>query len=255
MIRGRAIGLIAAALALTAAPALARCTQGDGAWIARACYDAPLTEGRYGHDVLGGTPEWTTLRIERGPLGQKNLTEEVETLHLGQGHIFEDLAPRIVQLDGSGPPELVVIDTAFDRGAALMVVNLGTGRVASTPYIGQSFRWLAPLGAADLDGDGRAELAYVDRPHLAKALLIWRYDDDGKLSFVTRADDLTNHRIGDDYITGGIRNCGEGPEVVLVDSDWRTIMAARLENDTLSVRELGPYAGPVSVQERLSCLS
>jgi hypothetical protein len=46
--------------------------------------------------------------------------------------------------------------------------------LAATPHIGSANRWLAPIGAADLDGDGRVEIAYVDRPHLARTLRIWR---------------------------------------------------------------------------------
>jgi hypothetical protein len=51
--------------------------------------------------------------------------------------------------------------------------------LASTPWIGQRFRWLAPVAAADLDGDGAMELAYVDRPHLARTLRVWRIAFDG----------------------------------------------------------------------------
>ena len=44
------------------------------------------------------------------------------------------------------------------QGARLAIYD-ETGLVSATPYIGRSNRWLAPLGAGDLDGDGNIELA------------------------------------------------------------------------------------------------
>ena len=103
------------------------------------------------------------------------------------------------------------------------------GRITATPAIGQAFRWLAPLGAADLDGDGRVEIAYVDRPHLAKTLRIWRYDPTARtLNEVAQAPGVSNHRIGWAHIPGGLRNCGTGPEMILADADWQSILALRL---------------------------
>ena len=43
---------------------------------------------------------------------------------------------------------------------------------AATPFIGTPRRWLAPVGVADLDGDGRAEIAYVETPHRDKVLML-----------------------------------------------------------------------------------
>ena len=51
-----------------------------------------------------------------------------------------------------------------------------------------AFTLLAPLGAADLDGDGKIELAYIDRPHLAKILRIWRFDDGARGAEGRRGD-------------------------------------------------------------------
>jgi hypothetical protein len=50
------------------------------------------------------------------------------------------------------------------------------GCIAATPYVGTRFLWLASLGAAALDGDGRVEIASVDRLHLDKILRIWRFE-------------------------------------------------------------------------------
>src|SRR5690606_33675671 len=120
--------------------------------------------------------------------------------------VFEDIEPRLADLDGDGAPEAIVVETDLDRGARLAVYDAG-GLVAATPFIGRRHRWLAPVGAADLDGDGRVEIAYVETPHLGKTLKIVRLVGDD-LQPVAEAPGLTNHRIGDPFIQGRIATCG-----------------------------------------------
>jgi hypothetical protein len=52
-----------------------------------------------------------------------------------------------------------------------------------------------------LNGDGIIEIAYIDRPHLAKELRVWSFVN-GDLRPLPRASGLTNHRIGEDFISG-----------------------------------------------------
>ena len=108
------------------------------------------------------------------------------------------------------------------------------------------------MGAADLDGDGNIEVAYVDRPHLAKTLRVWRYTPDGFTEIATQAG-LTNHKIGEDFITGGVRRCGSQPEMIVVDARWRNIMAARLTSDGVTTETLALFEGTASVNRALDC--
>lgn len=200
---------------------------------------------RYAHGVLGDAIEWGTLEIvsASGP----GLTVE-----LPLDHVFEDLSPRLVDLDNDGVSDAVmVIETDTRAGAALALYDLD-GKIAETPHIGQSNRWLAPLGAADLDGDGFVELAYIDRPHLAKTLRIWRYRN-GALEPVADQTGLTNHRIGQDFISGGIRDCGDGPEIVTADAGWRRIMVSTLSAGQITTREIGPFTGRNSLTHAAEC--
>ncbi|MGI9391009.1 MAG: hypothetical protein ACR2O1_13195 [Boseongicola sp.] len=251
----RAAAVLTALFCAGASTAQQSCAKGDGEWVMRACYDEPRKQGFYGHDILGGTAEWTRLEISLGPKGRAaEWSGEKRVLAVRQpdDHIFEDVAPRIVQLDGSGPPEVISVDTAFDLGARLTVLNLETGRLAATPYIGRQNRWLAPVGAADLDGDGRFEIAYIDRPHLAKWLLIWRYDR-GTLRFVAQHEDVTNHRIGERDIAGGIRDCGDGPEMIVADAAWQNVLAVRFDGTSFGQRILGVHDGRSSFADAMAC--
>jgi FG-GAP-like repeat len=199
---------------------------------------------RYDHGILGDDLEWGALVLTFRN-GSKT------TLRLPDTRVFEDIEPRIADVDGDGSPEVIVIETDMSRGASLAIYD-AKGKRTATPYIGRSHRWLAPLGAADLDGDGIVEVAYIDRPHLAKTLRIWRYQND-KLVPVAELAGLTNHQIGQDFILGGIRDCGQGPEIITVNTNWSRLMASTLLNGALSARDIGAYKAPSSFEAALNC--
>lgn len=225
------------------------CVEGDGRIFAKVCFvDAPGPE-RYGHEVLGNVPEWDALHVHWGPgsarAGQVSKLSDTR-------HVYEDILPRIVDLDTDGVPEIVVVQSGFSEGARLVVYRAEDGlKAVATPYIGTRNRWLAPIGAADLDGDGFAELAFIDRPHLAKTLRVWRYKS-GALEPVASLRGVSNHRIGEPFITGGIRDCGDGPEMITADAAWRQVMATRLVGDTLQARALGRFS-LAGIEAALNC--
>lgn len=223
--------------------------------IVAAAFAAPTRD--YGHDVLGGLPGYRALRItmRAGQGGQGGPSRDVPDgefiIRLPDTHVFEDIAPRLWDIDGDGDPEVAVVLSSMTRGAALAVFD-ETGLIDATPHIGRAHRWLAPVGAADLDGDGHVEIAYIDRPHLAKRLRIWRFTD-GRLSHVADREGLTNHRIGWPHIPGGIRFCGTVPEAITANAGWTRIVATTLRDGAPQGRDIGPYTGPDSLNAALTC--
>ena len=228
--------------------------------IIAAAYSSPTSA--YPHDVLGDDQEWemldVTVRSERGTEGglfhgYVNLTYQIAAR---PESVFEDIAPRLWDVTGDGAPEVVVVESHQSQGARLLVVGLledgSLEYLAATPHIGQRFRWLAPVGAADFDGDGFVEIAFVDRPHLAKTLRVWRYTGDA-FSEIATLKGVTNHRIGEDFITGGVRDCGAGPEMIVVDATWQHILAARLNGTDFDVEPVTAFEGPASVDRALAC--
>ncbi|APX21387.1 hypothetical protein GCM10011326_12640 [Salipiger profundus] len=196
-------------------------------------YAEPTT--RYDHGVLGDAVEWGALSLT---LQDGAGTRDV-LLRLDRTRVFEDTAPRLVDL--GTVTAAMVVESDLSLGARLALYT-AEGLLAATPFIGQRHRWLAPVGAADLDGDGLIELTYVDRPHLAKTLRIWRYQPaSSDLREIAVASGLTNHRIGWQNIAGGLRDCGAGPEIVLADADWTQVISARLEGGAIVRRNLGRY--------------
>ena len=224
---------------LAAACLISSATYAD---VVSATYSEPTT--RYAHGVLGDDIEYGTLQMTRADGARV-------TVKLPQDRVFEDLEPRLFDVDQDGDFEVIVIESSAYEGARLSVYDQ-EGLVAATPFIGRSNRWLAPIGAADLDGDGYIEIAYIDRPHLAKTLRIWRFKDD-KLTQVADKPGLTNHRIGWAFIAGGIRNCDKVPELITASGDWSDIIATTFENGRLAFRSIGRYSGPESLDAAVLC--
>ncbi|MDH4093887.1 MAG: VCBS repeat-containing protein [Betaproteobacteria bacterium] len=155
------LGTLAATLALGGAPAGAET-------ITAARYTDPVE--RYGHFALGRPHEYARIAAT---------TDQGRTLTyaLPEDEVFEDLAPRIVQLSAPEPQELLVIVSNRGAGARLMLLGLRDGRLepgAQSAAIGVPMRWLNPVGVADLDGDGRAEIAAVITPHVGGVLAVYR---------------------------------------------------------------------------------
>lgn len=182
--------------------------QRDVAW---AWLESPTH--RYPHKSFGSTAHAGAVHVQaRLPDGR---LQDV-TYRLPLNRVFEDLTPRLVDLDGDGRDEVVLVESDTLRGASLVVLGLRprplapgvlkTHKPASTelvelvelarsPFVGSSFLWLNPLGFADFDGDGRMDLAAVITPHIGGTLTLYRYQPPLLLPFA-RATDVSNHRMG-----------------------------------------------------------
>jgi hypothetical protein len=190
---------------------------------------------RYDHAVLGDRFEWGALDLE---LADRRVLRFV----LPESRVFEDITARIADLDGDGQAEVLVVETDIASGAMLTVYD-AEGRRAATRPIGQTHRWLAPVATADLDGDGRIEIAYVDRPHLLRELVILHLDGDA-LTEIARMPGLTNHVLGEAVIRGGLRICDDVPELVLANPDWTAAQGVTFAGGVLTQRSLGPMDRP-----------
>ncbi len=226
---------LAACLGILACPVMA-------SGVTSATYEDPTT--RYAHGILGDA-------IEHGTLALRLTDGRRIRIVLPGSRVFEDTEPRLADLDGDGQNEVIVVESDVRWGARLAVYG-ARGLIAANDYIGRPHRWLAPAGASDLDGDGFVEIAYVDRPHLAKTLMIWRFRNE-QLEFVAALDGVTNHRIGERDIAGGIRTCDGKSEVIVADADWQSVLAVRLEGRNLSTRRIGPHEGRSSFAKALKC--
>ena len=235
---------LALVLGLLAAPA---CAEAQHLSVVQAKLVQPTD--RYDHGVLGDVLEWGGLQITVAATGCGTdcPPQATLTVTLPPSQVFEDITARVVDADGDGLAEVLVVQTDRALGAMLTVYGPKGQRVAQTKPYGQPHRWLAPAGVGDFDSDGSPEIAYIDRPHLARELVFVRLQQ-GALVEVARLPNLTNHRIGDDFISGGARNCGQGDELVLASGDWSRLMVARIGG----VVDLGAYS-KAAMRAALAC--
>ncbi len=87
--------------------------------IARAWLAEPTT--RYDHGILGD-------EIEAGSLVIEARDGKRYTVQLGSDAVFEDLEPRLADLDGDGHDEIIVVKSYLKRGSSLAVIALHEGR-------------------------------------------------------------------------------------------------------------------------------
>lgn len=213
--------------------------------IATAQYADPTD--RYTHDVIGNNSMMGSLVI--------TMTNGTELRHkLPEDLVFEDTAPRVADVTGDGIPEVIVVESSVTKGARLAVWG-AKGRIAASKHIGQPKRWLAPAGIADFDGDGVNDIAIVDRPHLDKILRIFEVKDNSVIEWIN-VQPLSNHRIGDPTISGGVRTCAsDKPELILADANWKTITVISFPNGREDIVATAgrPITGPESFEQAMTC--
>ena len=210
----------------------------------RADYANPTD--RYPHDIMGRLSAHTDLVVRLEPCA--TCGSEVLAVRLPATLVFEDFAPRLVDLDSDGRDEVVVVESDRDRGSRLAVWDIvvtggkpGLARAAATEFIGTRFRWLAPVGAADFDGDGTIELAYVEKPHLDPVLHFVRREG-GVLRRVASVRGVTNHAIGQEAVESRIEVCAGVPTIFALDGGGGRVLSARLRGGAVDVADMGAAA-------------
>ncbi len=114
--------------------------------------------------------------------------------------VIEDRLPRLV--NAWGRDAVLTVQSSSTGGAAVLLLGIvgdRLQRLAESASIGTPQRWLNPIGVADFDGDGEAEIAAVVTPHIGGWLTLYRRAGE-RLTIVQRESGFSNHAIGTDEL-------------------------------------------------------
>ena len=195
---------------------------------------------RYPHKALGATTHAGSLHV----LLNTSVGKFQEVIHeLPFNRVFEDRLPRLIDLDGDGRDEIILIESDALRGSATVVYGMQSVKttkgaekkfslveLARSVQTGSTFRWLNPVGVADFDGDGKLDLASVLTPHIGGLLTLYRYSPP-KLEQFAQAMDTSNHRMGDleQQVAVIVEQKGVRPTIIVPDMQLKALHALRWE--------------------------
>ncbi len=202
---------------------------------------------RYPHNIMGSLRAHTDLLVRVSTCASCRIPAQEIAIRLPENLVFEDFAPRLVDLNGDGIDEVVVVESDKSNGSRLavwdVIIAASDGpklvRGAAGSFIGTRFRWLAPIGAADFDGDGFVEFAYVEKPHLDKVLRIVRRDGE-KIVLVASIAGVTNHAIGQERAESRIDICADGPRIIALDATGMNMVSVMIADGEPKVTVIGP---------------
>jgi hypothetical protein len=215
--------------------------------IARAWLAEPTD--RYDHGVLGNKVAARALIIE-------TRDGKTQTLRLKPDAVFEDLKPRIADLNGDGHDEIVVVKSYLKRGSALAVIGERKGRyeiVAETPPLGAAHRWLDPAGIADFTGSHQSDIALVRQPHADGVLEIWGWRNDD-LRKLAELPDAANHVAGTRALDMAVVTDFNGDNIADIAIPSLDRARLRIVSFAPAAREIASIALPAKAETNLGLL-
>jgi len=80
-----------------------------------------------------------------------------------------------------------------------------------------------------------------------------RFVDSSLVEVATQAG-LTNHRIGEAFITSGLRHCEGSPiEIITANASWSSIMASSFDGREVSTQFIAPFHSTADFETILEC--
>lgn len=148
-----------------------------------------------------------TEKYDHGILGDKIEAEQLVVVvdevfyeyNLPENYVFEDIRPRLYDVDGDSELEFITIRTNINQGAGIAIYKIIDEELleyAYVPDIGHSYRWLNVVAINDLDKNGTVDLVWIETPHIGGILKVASIEA-GRLQVLSETSQYSNHKIGE----------------------------------------------------------
>ncbi len=185
---------------------------------------------RYNHRVMGDGVEAGGLVVV--------VDSVFYELELPENYVFEDIRPRLFDVDQDGNLEIITIRTEVTQGAGILiykVVNNQLEEYAYVPEIGIPSRWLNLVTINDLDNDGVIELVWIQTPHIGGILKVSKIQP-GELTVLDELSQYSNHGYGDRNLCLSVLTQQDQEKVFYVPTQNRSqIFGFKYTNDNLEI--------------------
>jgi len=175
-----------------------------------------LPTEKYAHGVMGDIIEAEQLVV--------SIDGNFFELTLEESYLFEDLRPRLYDVDGDGQQEFITIRTHVEKGAGIAIYKVVLGRLIEYAFvaeIGFSSRWLNPVTFDDLDDDGTVELVWVQTPHIGGVLKVAKINE-GEMTVITQAlEQYSNHEGRERNLCLSVLTEADGKKIFYVPTQAR----------------------------------
>ena len=183
---------------------------------------------KYRHGILGDRIEAEQLVVVVDGIFYE--------LTLPNEFVFEDISPRLYDVDGDDELEFITIRSSVSQGAGIAIYKIIDGQLdeyAFVPEIGTANRWLNIVAINDLDNDGTEELVWIQTPHIGGILKVARIKE-GALTVIDETSQYSNHAIGERNLCLSTLTEQSGQKVVYVPTQRRDkIVGFTFQNDKL----------------------
>ena len=187
---------------------------------------------KYGHGILGDKIEAEQLVVVvDGVFYEHKLPDE---------YVFEDISPRLYDVDGDGELEFITIRTHISRGGGIAIYKIVGEQLVEFAHlaeIGSRHRWLNIVAIADLDHDKIMELVWIETPHIGGILKVAKIEA-GSLKVLAEKAQYSNHSIGERNLCLSVLTKQLDKKVFYVPNQSRDkIIGFTFENNELQVFE------------------
>ena len=193
-------------------------------------YAMPTT--RYQHGILGD-------RIEGGQVVVV-VNGDFYELTLEEQYVFEDIRPRLYDVDSDGELEVITLRTNTALGGGIAIYKIMDGQLieyARVTEIGRPNRWLNVVAIHDLDNDRNIELVWIETPHIGGTLKVAKIEE-GTLQVLAETAQYSNHVIGEGNLCLSVLTEQSGQKVIYVPNQNRSkIVGFTFENSQWQVFE------------------